>query len=317
MLTLKTDLIKLKFKETDISFKVSPTTRRIEYDCQQVDNGKAGVYLFLHEVKQEEAVVLYVGKAGHGIRKRIEQHKAGFKRNKNNGIYSKAIQTLFNYAQEQKDDELEVSVWFRESPISTVADVLGLEGEETSQFSKEISRRVKETRVSRFSNEEEALISLFYNTANPQLINRSIPTCYAGIENTKQKDVQASDLVSMIDTIADMCGEHEHRAQLKTELKEISDTWTENDGRGFVQALEIVIADLAERGLTPKIIQKYSNGPFRNQPLLVFGLLEKGRVNFKKHSNNLYFTLDGRHMVKEPWDADKIRIFNTADLLDH
>lgn len=56
----------------------------------------------------------------------------------------------------------------------------------------------------------------------------------------------------------------------------------------------------------PKIIGGYSTGPFRNEPILVFG--ELVNTKFKNGTNNLIFTLDGKYMVKYPFDEHRIRL---------
>ena len=312
------DLNKLDFKPSGVSFSVSFGERNIGYHYGQDSGGgqcnKPGVYLFLDfdEAASQKAKVLYVGKAGKGVRRRMRQHEAGFKRSKEKGIYSTAIERLFTYANERNGDKLTVAVWFRESQISSVGDVLGLGPIKLD--SEELENRLKGREVSRFSNEEEALIGLFHRAAGTYLMNSSIPAFFD--ENSQQGDEKTDDLSATINKIIQKCDGHGHCNKLKTELENRSADWDERDREAFALAIESVGEDPTYRDRVPKIIDAYTKGPFRGQPLLVFGKLPKGNERFSPNTNNLYFSLDGRYMVKYPWDDEQIEITFLPELLD-
>lgn len=302
----------LGFKKTKISFTVSHEEKSITYHFPpQCNDDQPGVYLFLDEVSSNTPEVLYVGKAGKGMGRRIRQHEAGFKRNQNQGISSKAILRLFNYAEGRGAAELKVSVWFRESHISSVAEVLVFEDNGDAQFPTEVHVRLRDRKVSRFSSEEEALIGLFNG---PNLINTSIP--FFLDEETPQLHNNGGDIDSTIDKIAAKCKGHKDCNDLRERLRKISKEWDEHSKEAFIQGIESVARDVIYSQRVPKIIERYSKGPFRNEPLLVFGKLREGGKKFTKHTNNLYFTLDGRHMVKYPFDKKLTEIINLADFLD-
>jgi hypothetical protein len=304
-------LSQLGFEETEISFTVSHEEKSITYQYPtKCNDDQPGVYLFLDEVRSNTAEVLYVGKAGRGMGRRIRQHQAGFYRNKEKGIYSKAILRLFKYCHKQNAAELVVSVWFRKSHLSAVPEALGYKGNE-QVFSDQISDRHKGRKVSRFSSEEEALIVLF-NGDN--LINTSIPLFFD--EKTPQLHNNGGDIDSTIDKIAAKCKGHKDCNDLRERLRKISEEWDEHSKEAFIQGIESVARDDIYSQRVPKIIERYSKGPFRNEPLLVFGELREGCKKFTKHTNNLYFTLDGRHMVKYPFDKKLTEIINLADFLD-
>lgn len=123
----------LKFKNTNLSISIKEGA--VNYGKLNVTEEKKskpnpGVYLWL--VKNIEGFdVMYVGKAGKGIHKRLSEHLAGYTRNPDSKRANSLKELLANHKFE---------VWFRESEIR---EVLG-------------------KRVSIYSSEEDALI-LEYN----------------------------------------------------------------------------------------------------------------------------------------------------------
>ena len=91
------------------------------------------VYLWLC-IRENEIEVIYVGKTRYDLKKRMNQHRQGFKGKRNNGSISgsKKFQSLKSLINEG----LEIQVWYRTAEIVPI-QINAIEYTEMSNFSVE------------------------------------------------------------------------------------------------------------------------------------------------------------------------------------
>ncbi|NDY84451.1 hypothetical protein G3I67_14560 [Orrella sp. NBD-18] len=233
---------------------------------------KAGVYLWLHRKTDSNHDVMYAGKAGSGIAIRMNQHLGGLKQ-----------------APAERIDRVKgafgegncLEVWFRES--ANIAMSLLFTGE-----------------VSAYSTEEEALITRF----SPALNRAKTPSMRAEPKApSKTKTTQSGKKSNAIEDRPQL--DKSVFTALDYELSNANGTqrnlWedalaslTSPHKQKIGRAIRI-LSNSAQLGdqwadLDCKVVGLYSDGPIRNQSMLVFGKL--ANVNFKKGSQVVLISLD-------------------------
>lgn len=270
-----------------------------------------GVYLIVQEFSDDTVLVQYVGKAGQGLNQRFRQHEGGYKRNQKRKNTSAGMKKMI------KAFEMEprtMHVWFRKSNIKQLSCALATSDD---------SQHLTSTYLSMYSTEEEALILYFLNEEQ-DLINISRPRprnmLLTELEESNSSSTTSNNDLTLLEKAANDQEAFPELEALTMKLKETPepdlhkvwldalegwDTMTKECFSATLQNLELEQNDLF-KGRTPKIIGKYSTGPFRNEPILVFG--ELVNTNFRPGTNNLIFTLDGKYMVQYPFNLDEIKV---------
>ena len=135
-------------------------------DINDEDEPNPGVYMIIaQQENSENLAIVYIGKAGKGIKKRFRQHEAGYRRNLREGKISAGIKKLVSKFTSLEVNELEV--WHRVSAIASFEDYF--DNEADNQYS-----------TSAYSLEEELLIAKYKQF---DIINAQTPP---GIENEKK-----------------------------------------------------------------------------------------------------------------------------------
>lgn len=297
----------LGFKKTKISINVEPNTeeqkKQVVYKFDVKDDADGlnnpGVYLFTHKNDSSNLDIIYVGKSGKGVNRRMSQHSAGYKSKLARGD-SNAGSKIINMASKLGTNTF--LIWFRESRISPVEEVLDVE--------KTIFDSIK---LSTYSTEEEALILFFKKIKGENLMNSSIPRNLE--ENTCDDQTPSTTLEKCKDEINKITQNIDKTSsEYMKDWEDAIGLWSDETRQNFCSVLQSLENDEVFKGTTPKIIGEYSTGPFRNERLLVFGKLVE--IKFAPNTNQLYFTLDGKYVVKHPFDINNIRISTLEDFLD-
>ena len=298
-------LVKLGFIKTEISITVKPNTEEqvvYKFNIQDDTDGlnNPGVYLFTHENDNPPNLdIIYVGKSGKGVNRRMSQHSAGYKRKLARGD-SNAGSKIINMASKLGTNTF--LIWFRESRISPVEEVLDVEKIEFDSI-----------KLSTYSTEEEALILFFKKIQGETLTNSSIPRNLN--ENTYDDQALSKTLEKCKSKIKKITEYIDTKSsKYKQDWEDAIGLWSDETRQNFCSVLQSLENDEVFKGRSPKIIGSYNSGPFRNEKLLVFGKLVD--INFAKNTNQLYFTLDGKYVVKHPFDIKRIRISTLEDFLD-
>lgn len=254
-----------------------------------------GVYLIVVADRSGNLFdVIYVGKAGRGLNTRLAQHSAGYERKRqlNAGIAANSL--------ERRMIELGCSraeICYRPSDHSDVNELFNLTGT-PPRF------------VSRYSLDEEALI-VYFKGLNEPLANNAMPPQVEGEPTIRAHD---DDVKTSTDCL------NEITAQVEKNSPEFVDAWNSAIGvwseetRGnFCNALVQLAGSSVLMDRVPKVIGRYTSGPFRGEKVLVFG--ELVNVNFSSGSNQLMFTLDGKYISLYPFEQDRMLVLSVADFV--
>lgn len=307
------------FKKTNI--RISLEDKRLEYSVDIQEDKKlglinSGIYLIVAQDSKNNDHILYVGKAGKGLNKRFNEHKAGYERKIKND--KKWVSNLQERMEEIKVKT--VSVWFRESKVLNLAEIFDINlPDGASYFS------------SQYSLEEEALINYLKN--NERLINSSIPPEARNpeihkIELNTNKKTSLKKIPVMNEGSLNQLKECFYNLlfqQMKDTSKSASlvagtsaiSSWSDDTKNNFYA----VICKLKRNKYTSKLLnnripglRKYTSGPFRNTIAIVYG--EFLNRNFREHTNQLHFSLDGKYLAIHPFDPQKIIVSTLDDYLN-
>lgn len=132
MLELINSFSFIKFGE----FKINPTTNKIIYqssvdsfDCMIVPK----VYLWINKL-EDRSEILYVGKTKYSIKKRMAQHRQGFKGKIGNG--SKSGFLKYTHIYDCLKNNKFIEVWARKSELKPIV-INKVDYEQLSQYSLE------------------------------------------------------------------------------------------------------------------------------------------------------------------------------------
>jgi len=248
-------------------------------------DSRPGVYMMLAKQGNGDTFdIIYIGKAGKGVNKRFIEHEAGYKRGIRNGKIAPGINKMIDKFSGLQVDIFEV--WYRESELTNYHDHFG-----SNQDSLDWS--------STYSLEEEILITKYrqYGLINAQMppnIQISAPAfkhLNESYENAKQNSKEL----------------------MFEEFNQSYGSWSIEVRMAVDSIIHEITSNIKSLNLKPKV-SKYSDGPFRNQPVLIFG--ELARENFKVGTKKYMLTEDGRYFVENPFDIDKINILETLEYFD-
>jgi hypothetical protein len=254
-----------------------------------------GVYLIVVASRSaNELDVIYVGKAGRGLNTRLGQHAAGYerKRQSNAEIAANSLERRMIDL-----DRFLAEIWYRPSVCCEVNELFNL--------------TVKPPRfVSRYSLDEEALI-VYFKGLNEPLANFAMPPLVEGGPPNYAFDDDVHTYPDCLNLIT---------AQIEKNSPEFADAWNSAIGvwdqetiSNFCSALEQLSCSPVLMNRVPKIIGRYTSGPFRGEKVLVFG--ELVNVNFSPGSNQLIFTLDGKYISLYPFEQGRMIVLCVSDFV--
>lgn len=207
----------------------------------------ASVYMWVTPLDDESYTVLYIGKAGYGVRRRMEQHAGGF-RNSSTGRTNCALLTELLRSGRQ------VHVFGR---VAKIQSVMGVE-------------------VSLYSVEEEALCDLY----SPLWNRARFPSNNLMIEDqplaNKQRASHDHGIVArqrLLNSSIELINEIDiHLLPRGEELQDHIATLEANRKTDFVNIIKTLTCFFISDGIEQKIVRGYSNQPsgYNNKPMMVF-----------------------------------------------
>ena len=243
------------------------------YDSQGATKSiTPGVYLWLHRKDEFNFDVKYAGKAGSGIVIRMGQHIGGLKTAPAERI--ERVKGAFG-----QGDCLEI--WFRQS--AKIAMNVLFDGE-----------------ISAYSTEEEALITRY----SPLLNRAKTPSMRAEVnpvspttprDTIYKVDVSLSDDEQEIAVFNALDYEMINSNGMQRDLWEDATKALTTEHKQKIGKVIDLLSRSAQLGdqwsdLDCKVVGLYTDGPIRNQSMLVFGKLAK--VNFKQGSQVIFISLE-------------------------
>lgn len=254
-----------------------------------------GVYLIVVTSRDANAFdVIYVGKAGRGLNTRLGQHAAGYERKKqlNAGIATNSLEQRMIQLERSRAD-----IWYRPSDSSDVNELFNIKGAPPSY-------------VSRYSLDEEALI-VYFKGLNEPLANNAMPP---QVEKVPKGYAQEDDVQNALDCLNLITAHVEQNSPEYVGAWNLAiGVWSDQTRSNFCNALAQLAGSPVLVGRVPKVIGRYTSGPFRGEKVLVFG--ELANVNFSAGSNQLMFTLDGKYIALYPFEQDHILVLCVADFV--
>jgi hypothetical protein len=308
-------LLSQNFKKSNIHITLEENGLNYFVDLKKDSKlglANAGVYLIVAENQQdkEQNLILYVGKAGKGLNKRFNEHKAGYERK------VKSDKKWISSLQERMEEigVKAVSVWYRESKVLDLSQIF--DGTLTSGANFYSSQ---------YSLEEEALIN--YLKIDQKLINTSFPPevnninhHVASLTSPKSSNIKnpkglQDELSSFFEDLYKQIESSSKRETFEEGKKQIY-LWSEEVKSNFYA----VIGKLSRNKHTNKLVnqriaalRKYSAGPFRGSVAIVYGEFVGKR--FSKITNDLHFSLDGKYLAIFPFNSKKVIFLTVEDYL--
>ena len=257
----------------------------IEYsgirDKNDEDEPLPGVYMIIARQENSELAIVYIGKAGKGIKIRLRQHEAGYKRNLREGKIPAGIKKLVSKFTSLNVNTLEV--WHRVSAKASFNAHFKIEAD--NQYYS-----------SAYSLEEELLITKYKQF---DLINAQIPP---GIEIENEKK-------HSLDRVYKKAKQNSND-KVFNKFSESYSEWNDETLVSVNNILDSISDDLEKENLSPKI-SRYSEGPFRKQCVLVFGSLVNKK--FQQGTKKYMITEDGKCFIEWPFDNKRISISETLE----
>lgn len=291
-------LEKLKFIKKDITITINGGDLEYNNISPKDDeaNPVSGVYMFLakKDESNEQFNIIYIGKAGKGINKRINEHRNGYKRKVSQGKTTKGIQDMLNICKELDVKELEL--WYRESKFKSFSEIF-----------TDINIGGGDFELSNYSLEEELLI---YKFKDDFIVNRQIPNSVLDIIEDNYIHLNDIRNRAIKNTIR---GQDIENTEFIEEFEQYLDSWNESTKCSVNNFFKSKLDDF--NNLEPKFIGHYSSGALRNQPVIAFGKFNKSdnAAKFSGHTVKYRLSIDGKLCVECPNDTNKIIIYNISD----